>query len=149
MRIRLLMAVQRPSSPNASGLIVDGRRSTLSRVQKYHLVTGGSMDSRTLRRNFVAGLVTGLRVVWPILSGLLGLIIAAGFVAGLIEGWSVQESIYFAFVSGLTIGYGDLAPKSLLGRVLAITIGVCGVLVTALVAAIAVKALTAASDDGE
>jgi len=107
------------------------------------------MDSRTLRKRFVGGLITGLRVVWPILSGLLVLIVAAGVVAGLIEGWSVQESIYFAFVSGLTIGYGDLAPKSLLGRVLAIGIGVCGVLVTALVAAIAVKALTAASDDAD
>ena len=101
------------------------------------------MDSRTLRRQFVAGLLTGLRVVWPILSVLLGLIIALGLVVGLVEGWSVHESIYFAFVSGLTIGYGDLAPKSLLTRVLAILIGVCGVLVTALVAAIAVKALTA------
>ncbi len=107
------------------------------------------MASRKLRREFLAGLLTGLSVVWPILSGLLGLIVAAGLVVGLIEGWSVQESIYFAFVSGLTIGYGDLAPKSLLARVLAIFIGVCGVLVTALVAAIAVKALTAASDGGE
>jgi hypothetical protein len=107
------------------------------------------MDSRTLRRNFVAGLLTGLRVVWPILSVLLGLIVALGLVAGLLEGWSVHESIYFAFVSGPTIGYGDLAPKSLLTRALAILIGVCGVLLTALVAAIAVKALTAATDDGE
>ena len=107
------------------------------------------MDSRTLRRNFVAGLIAGLRVVWPILSVLLGLIIALGLVVGLIEGWSVHESIYFAFVSGLTIGYGDLAPKSFLTRVLAILIGVCGVLLTALVAAIAVKALTAASSDGK
>ena len=107
------------------------------------------MDSRTLRRHFLAGLLTGFRVVWPILSGLLGLIIAAGLVAGVIEGWSVHESIYFAFVSGLTIGYGDLAPKLLLARVLAIFIGICGVLVTALVAAIAVKALTAASEGGE
>jgi hypothetical protein len=90
-----------------------------------------------------------LRVVWPILSVLLGLIVALGLVAGLLEGWSVHESIYFAFVSGLTIGYGDLAPKSLLTRALAILIGVCGVLLTALVAAIAVKALTAATDDGE
>jgi uncharacterized membrane protein YuzA (DUF378 family) len=49
----------------------------------------------------------------------------------------------------LTIGYGDLAPKSLLTRVLAILIGVCGVLVTALVAAIAVKALTKATDGDE
>jgi hypothetical protein len=107
------------------------------------------MDSRALRRHFVAGLFTGLRVVWPILSVLLGLIIALGLIVGLIEGWSVHESIYFAFVSGLTIGYGDLAPKSLLTRVLAVLIGVCGVLVTALVAAIAVKALTAATGGDE
>jgi hypothetical protein len=107
------------------------------------------MDSRTLRRRFAAGLLAGLRVVWPILSVLLLLIIALGLVVGLLEGWSIHESIYFAFVSGLTIGYGDLAPKSLLTRVLAIAIGVCGVLVTALVAAIAVKALTAATDNGE
>ena len=51
------------------------------------------------------------------------------------------------FVAGLTIGYGDLAPKSLLTRALAILIGVCGVLLTALVAAIAVKALATAQDD--
>jgi len=76
-------------------------------------------------------------------------IVGLGVVIGLIEGWSVHESIYFAFVSGLTIGYGDFAPKLLLTRVLAILIGVCGVLLTALVAAIAVKALTAATDDGE
>ena len=107
------------------------------------------MDSRKLRRNFAAGLLAGLRVVWPILSVLLVLIIALGLVVGILEGWSIHESIYFAFVSGLTIGYGDLAPKSLLARALAIAIGVCGVLVTALVAAIAVKALTAATDDGE
>jgi ion channel len=107
------------------------------------------MDSRTLRRQFLTRLVAGLRVVWPILSGLLGLIIALGLAAGRIEGWSVQESIYFAFVSGLTIGYGDLAPKLLLARVLAIAIGACGVLVTALVAAVAVKALNTANDGDE
>jgi hypothetical protein len=107
------------------------------------------MDSRTLRRNFASGLLAGLRVVWPILSVLLVLIVALGLIVGILEGWTMHESIYFAFVSGLTIGYGDLAPKSLLTRALAIAIGVCGVLVTALVAAIAVKALTAATDDGQ
>ncbi len=107
------------------------------------------MNPRTLRRTFLSGLFIGLRVVWPILSALLGLISALGVVVGLREGWSIQESIYFAFVSGLTIGYGDLAPKSLLGRALAIVIGVCGVLLTALVAAIAVKALTGATEKRE
>jgi len=104
---------------------------------------------RILRRNFLRGLLRGLRVVWPILSALLGLIMALGVVVGLREGWSMGEAIYFAFVSGLTIGYGDLAPKSLLARVLAVAIGVCGVLVTALVAAIAVQALTEATEDHE
>ena len=70
---------------------------------------------------------------------------------GLIEGWSVSDSIYFAFVSGLTIGYGDLAPKTFAARVLAIMIGTCGVLLTGLVAAVAVKALSAVrtGDDQE
>jgi hypothetical protein len=107
------------------------------------------MDSSTLRRNFAAGLLSGLRVVWPILSVLLGAIVALGLVVGVLEGWSVQESIYFAFVSGLTIGYGDLAPKTLLTRTLAILIGVCGVLLTALVAAVAVKAFTVVRNDGD
>ena len=122
-----------------------GRTGVLIRGHEF----GVSMPSRNLRRNFLAGLLFGLRVVWPILSVLLGLIIALGLVVGLLEGWSVQDSIYFAFVSGLTIGYGDLAPTSLLTRALAILIGVCGVLMTALLAAIAVKALTAATDPGE
>jgi hypothetical protein len=105
------------------------------------------MDARVLRRSFLTGLYTGLRVVWPILSVLLGLMIALGLVIGWREGWSVQDSIYFAFVSGLTIGYGDLAPKFLLTRALAILIGVCGVLLTALLAALAVRALTEAIED--
>lgn len=104
------------------------------------------MNARALRRKFLSGLFLGLRVVWPILSGLLAAIVLLGLIIGLIEGWSVPDSIYFAFVSGLTIGYGDLAPKTLVTRALAITIGVCGILLTGLVAAIAVKALTSVSE---
>jgi hypothetical protein len=96
-----------------------------------------------MRRTFLRGLFTELRVVWPILSALLGAIAALGLVVGMIEGWSVQESLYFAFVSGLTIGYGDFAPRTLATRTLAIVIGFCGVLLVALVAAVAVTALSA------
>jgi hypothetical protein len=95
----------------------------------------------------MAGLISGLQVVWPVLSVLLGLMIGLGFIVGLREGWSVQDSIYFSFVTGLTIGYGDLAPKTLLTRALSILIGLCGIFLTGLVAAIAVKALTAARDE--
>ena len=101
------------------------------------------MDDRMLRRTFINGLLLGLRVVWPILSMLIVAMIALGLAIGAIEGWSIQQSVYFAFVSGLTIGYGDLVPTTLATRTMAIAIGLCGVLVTGLVAAMAVKALTA------
>jgi hypothetical protein len=104
------------------------------------------MPANAFRKEFAIGLLFGLRVVWPILSVLLALVVGLGVVIGLREGWSIGESIYFAFVTALTIGYGDLSPKTLLTRLLAIAIGVCGILITAVVAAIAVKALTAVSE---
>jgi hypothetical protein len=100
-----------------------------------------------MRRVFIKELRAELRVVWPVLSGVLVAIVVLGLVSGLLEGWSVQESIYFAFVSGLTIGYGDLAPRTGMARVLAIAIGICGVLMTALLAAIAVRALNARGEE--
>src|SRR5215471_10444795 len=89
---------------------------------------------RVIRRKFFRAMWSGIHIIWPVLSGLVGLIAALGLLIGRIEGWSIQESIYFAFVSGLTIGYGDFAPKMLITRLLAIVIGLCGILLTALVA---------------
>jgi voltage-gated potassium channel len=34
-----------------------------------------------------------------------------------VEGWSPLDSIYFSMVTGLTIGYGDLAPQTAIGKV--------------------------------
>jgi len=103
--------------------------------------------SSPLRNRFLAELWAGLGVVWPILSGLLGLMAALGVVVALLEGWPLTDGIYFAFVSGLTIGYGDLVPKAPLARVLAISIGLTGILLAGLVAAVGVQALNAALSD--
>jgi ion channel len=99
------------------------------------------MQARELRRFFFAQLWSGLRVVWPILSGLLILMVALGIVIGRLEHWPLLDAIYFTFVSGLTIGYGDLVPKRPLSRVLAIGIGLTGVLLMGLIVALAVRAL--------
>lgn len=68
-----------------------------------------------------------------------------GVAIGWVEGWPLSESIYFAFVSGLTIGYGDLVPTQPLSRVLAILVGFAGILLTGLVAAVGVRALERAA----
>ena len=66
-----------------------------------------------------------------------------GVIVGLLEGWGIWQGIYFAYVTGLTIGYGDLAPRLPLTQLLAVIIGFSGVLLTGLVAALAVKAFQA------
>jgi hypothetical protein len=102
------------------------------------------MTSRELRQRFRRGLLTGFTVVWPVLSGLLCLMAALGVAVAAIEGWPAGDGLYFAFVSGLKIGYGDLVPKAALARVLAISIGLLGILLGGLVAAVGVQALLAA-----
>jgi hypothetical protein len=98
-----------------------------------------------LRRLFYRELWNGLKLVWPILSALLAVMVALGMVIAVREGWHFSDGLYFAFVSGLTIGYGDLVPKHPLSRTLAIIIGATGILLTGLVAAIAVRALERAT----
>lgn len=100
-----------------------------------------STDSGALRRQFLVLLLHGLQVVWPILALLLVVMMSLGLVVAWLENWSLGDGIYFAFVSGLTIGYGDLAPKGGLARVLAISIGFTGILLGGLVAAVGVQAL--------
>lgn len=89
-------------------------------------------------------LLAGLKVVWPVFSALLGLMAGLGVLVAALEDWPLADGLYFAFVSGLTIGYGDLVPKAPLARVLAISIGITGILLAGLVAAIGVQALNAA-----
>jgi hypothetical protein len=101
------------------------------------------MPSGKLRALFFAGLWTGLKVAWPIMSGLLMVMVALGIAIVVLEGWSMRDGIYFAFVSGLTIGYGDIVPTRPLTRVMAIVIGFTGLLLIALVSAVAVRALNA------
>jgi hypothetical protein len=104
-----------------------------------------------MRVRFRRGFWSGLKVVWPILSVLLAIMAALGIVVAVLEGWRLGDGLYFAFVSGLTIGYGDLVPKGPLARMLAVTIGFTGILLTGLVAAVGVQALQAAlrgSEDG-
>ena len=101
--------------------------------------------SRQIRRVFFFEFVQQLGVVWPILSGILLIMAGCGLVVGRIESWGIGESLYFTFVTGFTIGYGDLTPTHVMGRLLAVPIALAGVVLIGLVAAISVQALEIAN----
>ncbi|HEX4826805.1 MAG TPA: potassium channel family protein [Xanthobacteraceae bacterium] len=103
---------------------------------------------KSVRRRFLVALGRGLYVTWPVLSGILVIELALGLLIGFVEGWSVGEAVYFSFVTGLTIGYGDIVPRQTLTRALAVVIGFGGILLTGLVAGIAVNAMRATLTDG-
>jgi len=105
------------------------------------------VGSRQTRRIFFKELYHQLWVVWSILSGILLVMVGCGLLIGQIEGWRVIDTLYFTFVTGLTIGYGDLAPRHVSSRVLAIVIGFTGIVLTGLVAAVSVQALRATEID--
>ena len=101
-------------------------------------------DSRVIRRRFIRELWRGLSIVWPVVSGLLLFIALLGLGVAIQEGWPLVDGLYFSFVTGLTIGYGDLVPKMPSSRVIAAVIGLTGIVLTGFVVAVAVEALRAA-----
>ena len=82
--------------------------------------------------------------IWHIRSLLLtflALIVVNAAVIAHVEKMSFANALYFAFVTGLTLGYGDIVVNTLAGRLFAILTGFVGMLFSGLTIAIAVYAL--------
>ena len=99
-----------------------------------------------MRKRFLLALGHNLHIVWPVLSTILACQLVLGSLIAQLEHWSLGDGLYFTFVTGLTIGYGDLVPRQPLSRFLAIVVGLCGTVLTGVIAAIAVRALQTAAD---
>jgi uncharacterized membrane protein len=82
--------------------------------------------------------------IWRVKAVILALIALVAAGAGavtLVEKMPYSDSLYFAFVTGLTIGYGDIVVKTPSGRLVALLIGFIGILFTGLMVAILVFAV--------
>jgi hypothetical protein len=117
----------------------DGRIETVS-VEKVS-------QSAELRRRFFVAFWRELLIIWPILSGLVGVQLVLGMLIGYREGWGIGASAYFTFVTGLTIGFGDFVPSHAMTRIATVMIGFIGILLTGLIAALGVSALQTATAD--
>jgi voltage-gated potassium channel len=104
-------------------------------------------EPETVRRRFFVAAGHAIRITWPVLSIILAFQVVLGLLIGFLEKWSIGDAVYFTFITGLTIGYGDIVPRQPLARALAIAIGISGLFLTGVIAGIAVYAMNAAIGD--
>ena len=81
---------------------------------------------------------------------LIGVVIAGGFFLSF-EGYKVTscnniahsylEAIYAAFITALTIGYGDIIPAGPIGRIVAVILGIVGMMFVGVVVGATIEAL--------
>jgi voltage-gated potassium channel len=76
----------------------------------------------------------------PLLISLLLLVGLIGYLIGRIEGWSLGDSLYHAFINATTVGYGDFRPAAGRAKFLAIVLAFVGLVFTGMVVAIALHA---------
>ena len=76
-----------------------------------------------------------------ILCIMVGNIIGGGLLLSLLDGKSLAEGQYLAFITASTIGYGDLSPETWGARAVAVAIGLNGLVLTGIVVALTVRAL--------
>jgi voltage-gated potassium channel len=72
---------------------------------------------------------------------LSALILGIAVVIRHLEKMPFGESLYFSFITGLTIGYGDIVVKTPFARLLAVLLGLIGIIFTGIMVAAAIRAV--------
>lgn len=93
-----------------------------------------------LTLDFLWQLAVMTYTVGPLFIGLGSIISLLSIWAGRKEGWTLGDSLYFGFITALTVGYGDLRPTLGATKVIAIVIGVFGLITSGILVAVAVQA---------
>jgi voltage-gated potassium channel len=85
-----------------------------------------------------------LRIIWHLRAGylmLIALIMTGAVVIAATEKVSFGKAVYFSFITGLTVGYGDIVPGTTIGRLTSVLLGLVGILFTGVVVAAAVHSV--------
>ncbi len=93
---------------------------------------------------FVRIFFYGLELASPLLLSLALLITLLGQIVGFRESWGRFDSLYWAFITATTVGYGDIRPVARLSRILSVLIALTGIIFTGVIVALAINAATIA-----
>jgi len=85
-----------------------------------------------------------LKIFWhfqAVFLSLFGLIVGIAVAITHVEELPFGEALYFSFITGLTIGYGDIVVKEPVARFLAVFLGLIGIVFTGMMVAAAIRAV--------
>ena len=89
---------------------------------------------------FVRRFLQGLYFTSPLLLILFLIIVLIGQVVGRRESWSKFDALYWAFITAITVGYGDFHPRKRMSKGLAILTALVGIVFTGIIVSVALHA---------
>jgi voltage-gated potassium channel len=96
--------------------------------QEEEIVVGRVKKYRPIKSLFLLDVLND-RDSRPAILYALATLLLGTFFYHWVEGWSYLDSIYFCVVSLGTVGYGDLTPKTPLGKVFTIVYLINGIVI--------------------
>ena len=84
----------------------------------------------------------GMFLIGPLVVLLLIVILGLGIAVGRVESWSRFDAVYWALITAMTVGYGDIKPIRKISKSLSIIIAFSGLILSGVTVAIALDAAT-------
>lgn len=95
-------------------------------------------------RQFAGAFWQAFRAVSRVLLAIFLAHLTLAWLFSRVEDLDFGRSLYFASITGFTVGYGDIVPTTTAGRVIAVGLSLIGVVFVGLIVAIATSALNQA-----
>jgi voltage-gated potassium channel len=99
-------------------------------------------------QRFVRHLFHSVYVVRGPILALFLLLVACAIVVVIAEGMSFGNAIYFILITALTVGYGDIVPTTMWGKIASLNAGLIGYLLFGVVVAVNTRALRESVREG-
>ena len=90
--------------------------------------------------DFLRLFLRGIYFISPLLLILFLTIVLIGQIVGRHEAWTKFDALYWAFITAITVGYGDFHPRKRISKGLAILTALVGVIFTGIIVSVALHA---------